>query len=299
LPAGEAIVTPSLIGYPESAKLLIINLDDAGMCHSINQAVVAALEHGLATSASLMAPAGWFSEIAEYAVRNAERDFGVHITLTSEWHDFRWRPVTGRRVVPGLCAPDGCMWPTQELLRAHARPEEVEIEARAQIECCLDMGIDLTHLDSHMDTLLLDDSYCAVFLRLAEAYDLPLRLLPRPVITEGGVQDIHDEALRKGILSAALILQDPARDRPPFLQETLSSLAPGVHELYIHAALGDEEFRVISRGGNREEDLRLFGPDRALAEAINEGGVELIGHRPIREAQRQRYSPPGLARESR
>ena len=48
--------TNRLLGYPEDARLLIINADDFGMCHSVNEAVFRALERGVLRSTTLMVP---------------------------------------------------------------------------------------------------------------------------------------------------------------------------------------------------------------------------------------------------
>src|SRR5687767_13457717 len=80
------------LGYPRDAKLLIVHADDLGMAHSVNAASIRGLESGLINSASIMVPCPWFPEIAEYARKNPQADLGLHLTLTSEWTDFRWGP---------------------------------------------------------------------------------------------------------------------------------------------------------------------------------------------------------------
>jgi hypothetical protein len=73
---------PSLVerlGYKATDKLLIINGDDAGMCHAANVATIDSLERGLMTSATIMVPCPWFLEIAHYAKANPNKDFGVHL----------------------------------------------------------------------------------------------------------------------------------------------------------------------------------------------------------------------------
>jgi len=279
--------TARLLGLAPGERALIINADDAGLCHSVNQAVIAALEEGLVTSASLMAPSPWLPELAEWARANSEHDLGVHLTLTCEWRPYRWRPLTGSPSVPSLCAPDGAMWPTHEQLREHACAEEVALEARSQIEHCLELGIDVTHVDSHMDALLYDRRFQRVLLELGQEYGLPVRLFPQSVLGEIGTPDLREEARRRRLLFAEnLILPDTDRDTAEFWAATVADLPPGISEAFIHIGLGDAEIIAITDGDARLEEYRLFGPDGAMGKALRESGVRLMGHRPLRELQR-------------
>ena len=122
--AADAKSLAERLGYGASDKLLIVNGDDAGMCHSANLAVVESMEKGLLQTATVMVPCPWFPEIAAYAKANPARDFGVHLCHTSEWGKYRWGPVVSRDKVPGLIDPQGYLWGSIEEVYAHATPQD-------------------------------------------------------------------------------------------------------------------------------------------------------------------------------
>lgn len=71
-------------------KILMIRCDDVGMSHSVNLAAKELIESGLKFSASVMVPCGWFDE-AVSILKDAENvSIGVHLTLNSEWRNYRW-----------------------------------------------------------------------------------------------------------------------------------------------------------------------------------------------------------------
>ena len=164
------------LGYPRDAKLLIVHADDLGMAHSVNLATIKALETGLVNSGSIMIPCPWLPEIAAYARANPQADLGLHLTLTSEWTTFRWGPVSPKDRVASLLDKDGYFYLTESDAAAHADPKQVELEITAQIERARALGIQPTHLDSHMGTLYQNKALFEVFLRVARSQKLPVRV---------------------------------------------------------------------------------------------------------------------------
>src|SRR5437660_4802331 len=69
------------LGYPPSARLLIIHADDFGMAHSVDRAISEALENGWVTSASILVPCPWLPEVARWATSHPTADLGVHPSM--------------------------------------------------------------------------------------------------------------------------------------------------------------------------------------------------------------------------
>jgi hypothetical protein len=159
------------LGYPGEAKLLIINADDLGSCHSANVGVFECLATGVVTSATLMVPCPWAREASS---RYRGEDIGVHLTLNAEYELYRWGPITH---APSLLGGDGGFPRTMEDVWDHADLDEVRRECRAQIERAILWGFDVSHLDAHMGTLQLRPEFFDVYLDMATEFGLPLRMI--------------------------------------------------------------------------------------------------------------------------
>ncbi len=269
------------LGYDAEARLVILNCDDLGSCHSANMGVYAALREGVATSASLMMPCPWAREAAAHY---RGEDVGVHLTLNAEFDLYRWGPITH---APSLLDGDGGFPRTVVDLWDHADLDEVRRELRAQIERAILWGFDVSHLDSHMGALQLRPEFFDVYLDLAIEFGLPLRLAGssgeraagfpfRRLAAEEGVafpdQFIH---VRAGVSSRATFL------------DVLERLRPGVTELYVHPAADTPELRAFAPDWQaRVDDLALLTERGPFHDALERAGVTLIGYRPLRDLQR-------------
>jgi len=274
------------LGYPSDAKLLIVHADDLGMAHSVNAATMKALETGLVNSGSIMVPCPWLSEIAAFARANPQADLGLHLTLTSEWTGFRWGPVASRDKVSSLLAKDGYFPLLETDAAAQADPKEVEMEISAQIERARALGIQPTHLDSHMGTLYQNKALFEVFLRVARSQKLPVRVaktwftradfLPQTLTAD----DVYID--RTLDMTPAVAPQDWAR----FYTDALKKLEPGVTEVVIHLAYDDAEMRAATSNHPdwgaawRQRDFEFFTSD-AFRKVLQENNIKLITWREI------------------
>lgn len=162
------------LGWKPGDRVVIIHVDDAGMSHDSNMGVEKSIDAGLATSFSVMMPTPWVPEIVHYIAAHPTVDAGLHLTLNSEWKEYRWAPVAGPTVVPGLVDPEGDLWSTTEATVQHATPDEVENEIRAQIARALRMGFHPTHLDSHMGTVLATPAFAERYIKVGAENHIPV-----------------------------------------------------------------------------------------------------------------------------
>ena len=247
LSAGElfAQAQPKIVqerlGYPASARLLIIHADDFGMNHSVNRATSEALEKHWITSASIMVPCPWFPEVARWAREHPDADLGIHQVLNSEWTGFRWGPVSPRDQVPSLLAADGYLPLDTPEVSKNAKPAEVEEELRAQVEKARAAGIHLTHLDSHMGALFETPQLFAVYQKMGHGYGLPILEALEGSHATVGVTPPPEEVLVQKLIEISPGIE--AKDWVSWYESQLSALGPGVYQVIVHLAYDDEEMR--------------------------------------------------------
>lgn len=237
---------PERLGYAADAKLLIVHADDLGMAHSINLASIKGLESGLVSSASIMIPCPWLSEIATYARTHPEADLGLHLTLTSEWTSYRWGPVLSRERVPSLLDRDGYLYLTETEAAAHIDPKEAEAEIRAQISRARAFGIQPTHLDSHMGTLYQNQTLFEVLFRVAHDNNLLIRVSKEWFAAVPYLPSLISD---KDVVVNGVISIDPSitpEGWSKYYADAIRHLQPGITEMIVHLAYDDEEMKGIT-----------------------------------------------------
>jgi predicted glycoside hydrolase/deacetylase ChbG (UPF0249 family) len=270
------------LDYPPQAKVLIVNCADLGLCHAATVGVYDALGEGIGTTASLIVPAPWARESAS---RFRGEDVGVQLTLNAEHDLYRWGPITQ---APSLLDGDGGFPRTITDLWDHADIDEVRRECRAQVERAVLWGFDISHLDAHLDALVLRPEFFDVYLELAVDFGLPLRLLGAEAEPNVGFP-VRRLAAEEGVLFADRFATLPAVGARQAFTGFISGLEPGVTELTLHPAIDTPELRAITTDWRqRVSDHVLLVADRGLDRLIADAGVTLIGYRPLRDAMRRR-----------
>ncbi|HEV3366655.1 MAG TPA: polysaccharide deacetylase family protein [Acidimicrobiales bacterium] len=268
------------LGYPPDAKLLILNCADLGFCHASSVGVYDSLREGIGTSASLIVPAPWAREAAS---RFRGEDIGVRLTLNAEHDLYRWGPITN---APSLLDGDGGFPRTVSDVWDHADLDEVRRECRAQLERAVLWGFDISHLDAHLDALVLRPEFFDIYLELAVDFSLPLRLLSAEAEPNVGFP-VRQLAAEEGVLFADRFPTLPAMESRQAFLDLVATLEPGLTELTLHPAIDTPELRAITTDWRqRVADHVLLVADRGLDRLIAEAGVTLIGYRPLHDAMR-------------
>jgi predicted glycoside hydrolase/deacetylase ChbG (UPF0249 family) len=267
-----------LLGYPSDARLLIINADDFGAYHAVNAGILRALIAGIARSATLMAPCPWARHAMRLLREHPEIAFGVHLTVISEFPDYRWGPLASLDAVPSLLDADGLFFSNdrQPKFLARARLDEIETEFRTQIETVLSAGLTPAHLDWHC---LRDGGRPDIFdltFGLAREYGLALRVFDPTKSERLGQRGLP--AADHGVMDSTRL---PTAGKTGRFVRMLRELPAGLSEWAVHPALGTAEARAIDGWWQkRVADLRFLVSPEAR-ETIAAEGIILLDYRAL------------------
>jgi chitin disaccharide deacetylase len=284
---------------PAEQRYVIIHADDAGMSHSVNLGTIEGMEKGIVSSASIMVPCPWFKEFAHYAKNHPEGDFGIHLTLNSEWKNYRWGPVASRDQVPSLLDEEDYLWDNVGQVIANVNVKDAEKELRAQIQRARQFGVPLTHLDTHMGAVVSRPDLLEMYVNLGIEYELPVlfvaNLDPQKygVIAEKG-KELKAVLEKNGLPVLDDLVQfygepDYEKRKKAYL-DTLRNLKPGVTQIIIHCGIDNQELQNITNSSSRRDGDRRVFTDPEVAKEVKDLGIEVITWKKFHEMARKQVA---------
>ncbi|GAB3703883.1 hypothetical protein GCM10027592_34520 [Spirosoma flavus] len=299
------------LGFPKGKKVVIFHVDDAGMSYESNMGTINAFDKGIASSASVMMPCGWVPHFFDYLKKKPNLDVGVHLTLTSEWKNYRWHPLVEKEKAPGLYDEQGNFWPAVAQVVEHASADEVEAEVRAQLAQYRAFGLQPTHMDSHMGTLF-EPKFLPRYVKVAIEEKVPI-LFPgghatlitktnkvaanmQPIIQQVGKQlwdaglpvlDDLDGSITSNNLPAGASDDALQKFKTGKFIELLNSAKPGLTYIIMHCTAPTPTFDLISSTGQSRKGDMLGMMDPALKAYIDKEGIIVTTWRELMERRKK------------
>lgn len=280
------------LGYEKDAMLLIIHADDIGVSHSVNSASFDGFSTEIISSGSVMVPCPWFLEVADYAKLNPSHDLGLHLTLTSEWKNYKWSGISSKDKIGSLINDQGHFYPLNEGVRLNATYKDVKRELNSQIKYSIDNGLNPTHLDTHMGSVTVTPEIVQAYFEVGHENSLPILLSKefRDII-----EVIDTTKFDTSKLFWAEKIYQKSDDSPidyqswkKFYINVISDIKPGLNVLLVHLGYDNEELKAITidhpnYGSTwRELDFKIL-QDKAFKKLIRERNIKLITWRQIKD----------------
>jgi predicted glycoside hydrolase/deacetylase ChbG (UPF0249 family) len=268
-------LTSQLLGFARDERLLILNIDDVGFCLTANLGAIRTLEHGTASSCTVMMPPPWSIHACSLLAARPGLSHGVHLTAISEHVMFRWRPLTSPDKIPSLVDGEGFLPLETEKsnLLTRAAVNEVELEWRAQIENAYARGLKPVQLDSHCNVHDAREDIFDMTVRLAREYGLALRVHQREFVDK--LKRLGLPAIDRPDVDSYDI---PTQDKSARYRRMLRELPPGISEWAVHCARGTQEIRIINpRWRVRAADYRFFNSPECRR-LIRREGIRLVSY---------------------
>jgi predicted glycoside hydrolase/deacetylase ChbG (UPF0249 family) len=256
---------------------LIVRGDDMGYSHAGNEAIIKCFKDGIETSIEVIVPSPWFPEAVKMLEENPNVDVGIHLAITSEWDNVKWRPVSDCK---SLTDEDGyfypMIWPNNNY-PGHAIKEnkwtleDVEKEFRAQIELALKKIPRISHISGHMGCTNLSDSVSQMVKRLTKEYKIDIDP------GEYGVSYASYQGPHMTI-----------EEKMASFTKMLESLEPGKTYLFVdHPGLDSPELRAIHHIGYENVAIDRQGvtdlwTDTRIKELIKQRGIQLISYKDLK-----------------
>ena len=257
---------------------LIVRAADMGSFRAANIACMEGYKNGIETTIEVMPVTAWFPEAARMLRENPGIDVGLHFTITSEWDNVKWRPLT---YCPSLVDKDGYFFPMMTPRKGYEglsitenkwNLAEIEQEARAQIELALQNLPHISNISGHMGSLAFAPEVEKMMKRLSEEYNLPL-VDSGTAFKEYGLNYVTYDGPRG----------TSAEKEASFLK-TLEKLEPGKNYMFLdHPALNNEEMQTVGHVGyenvavDRQGVTDIFTSQK-VKQALKEKNIELISY---------------------
>jgi len=283
------------LGFSNEDRLVILHTDDIGMCHASIQAYSELFDYGLISSGATMVPCSWFPQVAAFCRQHPKVDMGVHLTLTSEWDNYRWSPVSTRHIDSGMIDTEGYFFRSAEETQSYGNPEAIQTELQTQLERAISAGIEVTHLDTHMNTVA-HPKFLNGYLQLAIRHRLPI-LFPRQdeagfrrlgmdpeiaSIAASFVNYLEEKGIPLVDHAAGLDLDKPI-ERLEQAKQAMSDLPSGITHFITHPSIETSELKAITPDWqSRVADYKTF-MDEKLRQHIDNIGVQIIGYKTLKE----------------
>ncbi len=283
------------------AKYLIVNADDYGMCHAANEAVAELFEGGFLKSATIMMPCPTAKEAVDFSNAHPEHAIGIHLTMTSEWGEYRWKPLTNGKT---LIDEDGYMWHESDQVEKNASYADLEAEIRAQIDLAHSWGMKPSHTDNHMGslyghytgrlglakmTLRICGEYGYAY-RLYTAHDKRICPNGTPYFLYAAITLLSKHWGKKyNVVIPDYLLfpdwNDDMRKSYETYRDTIlkiwTDLPDGVTETFIHPSVESDELKgITSRWQDRVWEYQLM-KDPYTHKYLKDHGIELISYREL------------------
>ena len=283
------------LGFDASDKVVIFHIDDMGFSHASNVASFECLDFGIASCGSILVPAPWFLEVASICRDNPKYDVGIHLTFTCEYDLYRWRALSSVDPKSGLLDSEKSLWRTSEEAIANVTVAAAELEMRAQIQMALDNGIDITHIDTHMGTVI-DPKFLPIYLKMTREFNVPA-FLPRvnkEMLIEVGLGDTADVIIKmfsqleaKGVPMLDHIIIDTGgeyTDKTEYYCKLFAEIKPGLTHFLFHPAKMSPELEGITpdSAGWRDQYYKAF-TDPCIKECVERNDITIIGYKKIRD----------------
>lgn len=278
-----------LLGYPRDSKLLIIHADDMGLSHSVNEACIRAFDSKGITSGSIMVPCPWAREIEGYVKAHPGMDVGIHLTMTSEWESYKWGGVSSSDQITSLLDKEGNFYASVEELGKVAKVADAGKELKAQIDKAIAAGVQPTHIDTHMGSVMVNPELIKVYLELSEEYHLPV-LFPRAYVSMLP-PDIGKGFESKIYLLDNLFMLDRSIIKGNWIdayKTALEGMNPGLNQIIVHLGIDNDELRAICSGHEdygsewRQKDLDLV-TSKEFMDIIKANNIILVTWRQVRD----------------